>query len=123
MNGWIEGGLALQHDPGQQESLVAPLIAKEVQIAISCLAERGTLVVKMFTLFRDETIGIVVKLMEHFRHVEIFKPQCSKPSNSEVYAVCMEFSKEPIPLPSDCAQVGTANTVWWQHPGMHSSIF
>jgi len=74
----------IQSEPNQQEHQVAPLVNMEVNIALACLEVGGSLVLKMYTFFNDETIATLETLMRCFDRVCIFKPQCSKPSNSEV---------------------------------------
>ena len=59
----------------------------EVDIATSLLAVGGNLVVKMYTMFRAETVELIAHLMAVFEQVHLYKPSCSKPGNSEVSIV------------------------------------
>ncbi|VDD86138.1 unnamed protein product [Enterobius vermicularis] len=78
-----DGSLYCQDDPLEQESLTLPLIRAEVEIALRLLLEEGSFVVKMYAITKDETVRILLNLVDLFRDVHVFKPSCSKPGNSE----------------------------------------
>uniref|UniRef100_A0A914CYS3 Cap-specific mRNA (nucleoside-2'-O-)-methyltransferase 2 n=1 Tax=Acrobeloides nanus TaxID=290746 RepID=A0A914CYS3_9BILA len=94
-----DGSFDVRDEPENQESLVFPLISKEVMIALHCLEPGGNFVFKLFTFFNQETIHLLNKLLHLFYEVVIRKPSCSKASNSEVYVICIGFNGN---TDSDC---------------------
>ncbi|XP_053491479.1 cap-specific mRNA (nucleoside-2'-O-)-methyltransferase 2 isoform X1 [Ictalurus furcatus] len=92
-----DGSFDCQGDPGEQESLVAPLQYCETVCALLLLAPGGSFVLKMFTLFEHSSICLLYLLACCFRGVHVFKPATSKSGNSEVYVVCLDFkSKDTV---------------------------
>lgn len=51
----------------------------------------GNFVVKMFTMYEQETICIMYLLVCSFKSVNVCKPATSKEGNSEVYVVCLDY--------------------------------
>ncbi|KAK2868896.1 hypothetical protein Q7C36_000767 [Tachysurus vachellii] len=92
-----DGSFDCQGDPGEQESLVAPLQYCETVCALLLLAPGGSFVLKMFTLFEHSSICLLYLLVYCFCSVHVFKPATSKSGNSEVYIVCLDFkSKDDV---------------------------
>lgn len=92
-----DGSFDCQGDPGEQESLVAPLQYCETVCALLLLAPGGSFVLKMFTLFEHSSICLLYLLVCCFRSVHVLKPATSKSGNSEVYVVCLDFkSKDAV---------------------------
>jgi hypothetical protein len=46
---------------------------------------------KMFTMYEQETVCLMFLLCCSFTSVRVFKPATSKEGNSEVYVVCLEY--------------------------------
>ena len=86
-----DGSLNCQHDPSQQEALVAPLHYTEMLCALSILSAHGNFVVKMFTLFEEHSISFMFVLSCLFKSVSVIKPATSKGGNSEVYVVARDY--------------------------------
>ncbi|XP_051983551.1 cap-specific mRNA (nucleoside-2'-O-)-methyltransferase 2-like [Xyrauchen texanus] len=92
-----DGSFDCQDDPGEQESLVAPLQYCEVVCALLLLGTGGSFVLKMFTLFEHSSVCLLYLLACCFRSVNVFKPGTSKSGNSELYIVCLDYqAKESI---------------------------
>lgn len=92
-----DGSFDCQGDPGEQESLVAPLQYCEAVCALLLLAPGGSFVLKMFTLFEHSSVCLLYLLVCCFRLVHVFKPATSKSGNSELYVVCLDFkSKDAV---------------------------
>lgn len=89
-----DGSFDCQGDPGEQESLVAPLQYCETVCALLLLSPGGSFVLKMFTLFEHSSICLLYLLACCFRSVHVFKPATSKSGNSEVYVVCLDCSSK-----------------------------
>ncbi|XP_026879733.2 cap-specific mRNA (nucleoside-2'-O-)-methyltransferase 2 [Electrophorus electricus] len=86
-----DGSFDCQGDPGEQESLVAPLQYCETVCALLLLAPGGSFVLKMFTLFEHSSVCLLYLLVCCFCSVHVFKPATSKSGNSEVYVVCLGY--------------------------------
>ncbi|XP_076879210.1 cap-specific mRNA (nucleoside-2'-O-)-methyltransferase 2 [Brachyhypopomus gauderio] len=86
-----DGSFDCQGDPGEQESLVAPLQYCETVSALLLLAPGGSFVLKMFTLFEHSSVCLLYLLVCCFCSVSVFKPATSKSGNSEVYVVCLGY--------------------------------
>ncbi|CAF1359262.1 unnamed protein product [Rotaria sordida] len=89
-----DGSFDVQNNPGEQERLVYPLIKTEIYIALSCLITHGNFILKLFTIFEQETIDLIYLLYQTFRQISMFKPQTSKKGNSEVYVICIDFNRD-----------------------------
>eukprot|EP00045_Choanoeca_perplexa_P012635 m.138820 g.138820 ORF g.138820 m.138820 type:complete len:1153 (+) comp16081_c0_seq1:65-3523(+) len=86
-----DGSVDCQHDPNQQEVIVAQLHYCEAVAGMGCLAPNGSMVLKMFTYFESSTLALLALLGPHFDKVWISKPACSRASNAETYVVCKGF--------------------------------
>ncbi|XP_066504359.1 cap-specific mRNA (nucleoside-2'-O-)-methyltransferase 2 isoform X2 [Hoplias malabaricus] len=94
-----DGSFDCQGDPGEQESLVAPLQYCETVCALLLLGPGGSFVLKMFTLFEHSSVCLLYFLVCCFRSVQVFKPATSKSGNSEVYVVCLGFKDKDVVRP------------------------
>ncbi|XP_075227522.1 cap-specific mRNA (nucleoside-2'-O-)-methyltransferase 2-like [Lycorma delicatula] len=86
-----DGSIDFQSSPGEQESLVCPLLYAEVITAIHILKPEGSFLIKIFTFLECETICLLYLLSKLFHKVSVFKPATSKEGYSEVYVVCLRF--------------------------------
>uniref|UniRef100_A0A8C5Q6F2 Cap-specific mRNA (nucleoside-2'-O-)-methyltransferase 2 n=1 Tax=Leptobrachium leishanense TaxID=445787 RepID=A0A8C5Q6F2_9ANUR len=86
-----DGSFDCQGNPGEQESLVAPLHYCEVVTALTLLDQDGSFILKMFTLYEHSSVNLMYLLNCCFRHVHVIKPGTSKAGNSEVYIVCLGY--------------------------------
>ncbi|XP_075226562.1 cap-specific mRNA (nucleoside-2'-O-)-methyltransferase 2-like isoform X2 [Lycorma delicatula] len=86
-----DGSIDCQSSPGEQESMVCPLLYAEVITAVHILKPEGSFLIKMFTLLECETVCLLYLLCKLFHQVKVFKPVTSKEGNSEVYVVCLRF--------------------------------
>ncbi|MEE6524035.1 hypothetical protein FKM82_023231 [Ascaphus truei] len=86
-----DGSFDCQGNPGEQESLVAPLHYCEVITCLLTLNLGGSFVLKMFTLFQHSSVNLMYLLNCSFQQVDVIKPGTSKAGNSEVYVVCLGY--------------------------------
>ena len=86
-----DGSINCQDKPDEQESIVTDLHFCEIVTAMNLLAPGGKFVLKVFTFFEHASVCMIYLLNAVFGEVHIFKPATSKPGNSELYIVCLEF--------------------------------
>ncbi|XP_022094636.1 cap-specific mRNA (nucleoside-2'-O-)-methyltransferase 2-like [Acanthaster planci] len=86
-----DGSINCQNDPAEQEMVVSQLHYCEIATAATLLADGGSFILKMFTLFEHPTACLMYFLNCAFREVHVCKPATSKAGNSEVYVVCLRF--------------------------------
>ncbi|XP_069682603.1 cap-specific mRNA (nucleoside-2'-O-)-methyltransferase 2 isoform X3 [Periplaneta americana] len=86
-----DGSIDCQEDPGEQESIVSSLHYCEAVSALHILSKGGSFLLKMFTMYEEETVCLMYLLCCAFTSVRVFKPATSKEGNSEVYVVCLEY--------------------------------
>ncbi|XP_075168074.1 cap-specific mRNA (nucleoside-2'-O-)-methyltransferase 2-like [Haematobia irritans] len=88
-----DGSIDCIDAPDCQEEKVAVLHFAEIIAALEILAEGGSFVVKLFTLFEASSISKLYLLNCAFKEVHVFKPCTSKRGNSEVYVICLNYQK------------------------------
>jgi cap2 methyltransferase len=76
-----DGSINCADEPDKQEIVIGQLLYCEVVAALVSLADGGSLVVKMFTMYEHHTVAILFLLCCLFEEVEIIKPGTSKPEN------------------------------------------
>uniref|UniRef100_A0A914KX05 Cap-specific mRNA (nucleoside-2'-O-)-methyltransferase 2 n=1 Tax=Meloidogyne incognita TaxID=6306 RepID=A0A914KX05_MELIC len=86
-----DAGIDCTDEPIDQERKMLPLIEKQLEIAFECLCIGGNFLIKIFTFFESETIQLLSKICGAFERVECLKPPSSKPGNSEIYLLCINF--------------------------------
>lgn len=86
-----DGGFDYSADFNGQEINSCQIIYSEVIIAINLLAKGGSLVCKIFDIFSLSTIYILYIIYNCFEKVSFFKPDTSRPANSEKYLICLNF--------------------------------
>ena len=68
----------------------------EFIVGLAILADKGSMLIKMFTFFECSSVSILYVLNCCFKEVHIFKPATSKEGNSEVYVIGIGFKKHAI---------------------------
>ncbi len=86
-----DGGFDYSSDFNGQELNSCQIIYSEVVIALKILAEKGTFICKVFDLFSVTMIRILDILQRNFEYIYIYKPESSRPANSEKYIICINF--------------------------------
>ncbi|XP_064485017.1 cap-specific mRNA (nucleoside-2'-O-)-methyltransferase 1-like [Ornithodoros turicata] len=83
-----DGGFSVEGQENIQEILSKRLYLCQFCAALSILRTGGHFVCKLFDIFTPFSVGLVYLMYRAFRHVCIFKPNTSRPANSERYIVC-----------------------------------
>lgn len=83
-----DGGFSVDGQENIQEILSKQLYLCQFYTALSVLRTGGHFVCKLFDIFTVFSVGLVYLMYRAFKHVSIFKPNTSRPANSERYIVC-----------------------------------
>lgn len=86
-----DGGFDYSSDFNGQEVNSCQIIYSECIVALNILRENGCFVCKVFDLFSITMIQILYILSYSFEEIHIYKPDTSRPANSEKYLVCMHY--------------------------------
>lgn len=83
-----DGGFSVEGQENVQEILSKQLYLCQCIVALGIVREKGHFVVKLFDLFTPFSIGLIYLMYKCFQQICIFKPNTSRPANSERYLVC-----------------------------------
>ncbi|KZC07705.1 PREDICTED: cap-specific mRNA (nucleoside-2'-O-)-methyltransferase 1 [Dufourea novaeangliae] len=83
-----DGGFSVNGQDNLQEILLKRLYLCQCLVALMIVREKGHFVTKLFDLFTPFSAGLVYLMYRCFDEVSIFKPNSSRPANSERYLIC-----------------------------------
>ncbi|XP_033334094.2 cap methyltransferase 1 [Megalopta genalis] len=83
-----DGGFSVKGQENIQEILSKQLYLCQCLVALMIVREGGHFVTKLFDIFTPFSAGIVYLMYRCFDKVCIFKPNTSRPANSERYLIC-----------------------------------
>lgn len=83
-----DGGFSVEGQEEIQEILSKQLYLCQCLIALMIVRQGGHFVTKLFDLFTPFSVGLVYLMYRCFDSVCIFKPNSSRPANSERYLIC-----------------------------------
>lgn len=86
-----DGGFDYSADFNGQEINSCQIIFSECFLALNILKKHGSFVCKVFDLFTAPMIKILYFMSLHFEEIYLFKPDTSRPANSEKYLVCIQY--------------------------------
>lgn len=86
-----DGGFDYSSNFNGQEINSCQIIYSECIIALNILKKGGCFVCKVFDLFSYTMVQILFIISSFFEEVYIYKPETSRPANSEKYLVCMFY--------------------------------
>ena len=86
-----DGGFDYSSNFNGQEIDSYKIIFSEMFVAMLVLAQGGNFVCKFFDIYSLFSLKLIYILTKCFREVYIFKPETSRPANSEKYLVCKGF--------------------------------
>lgn len=91
-----DGGFGIVHNKlNYQEQLHIPLFFSEIVCAVSIQAEGGVFILKMYDIFTKASVDLLNILNDFYETVVIYKPNTSRPANSEKYIICQNFKNNP----------------------------
>ncbi|XP_003706538.1 cap methyltransferase 1 [Megachile rotundata] len=83
-----DGGFSVEGQENIQEILSKQLYLCQCLIALMIIRVKGHFVTKLFDLFTPFSAGLVYLMYRCFEEICIFKPNSSRPANSERYLIC-----------------------------------
>ena len=83
-----DGGFSVEGQENNQEILSKRLYLCQFLCALGILKTGGHFVCKLFDCFTSFSVGLIYLMYQCFDHVCIFKPNTSRPANSERYLIC-----------------------------------
>jgi cap1 methyltransferase len=86
-----DGGFDYSSNFNGQEINSCQIIYSECIISLNILKKGGCFICKVFDLFSITMIQILYIINSCFEEVNIYKPETSRPANSEKYLVCMYY--------------------------------
>jgi cap1 methyltransferase len=86
-----DGGFDYSNDFNGQEINSCQIIYSECIIALNILSKNGSFICKVFDLFSITMVQLMYIMYESFEQIFIYKPDTSRPANSEKYIVCLGY--------------------------------
>lgn len=83
-----DGGFSVEGQRNIQEILSKQLYLCQCLVALMIVRIGGNFVTKLFDLFTPFSVGLVYLMYRCFDEICIFKPNTSRPANSERYLIC-----------------------------------
>lgn len=84
-----DGGFSVEGQENIQEILSKQLYLCQCLVALMIVRPGGHFVTKLFDLFTPFSAGLVYIMYRCFEKISIFKPNTSRPANSERYLICI----------------------------------
>jgi 23S rRNA U2552 (ribose-2'-O)-methylase RlmE/FtsJ len=86
-----DGGFDYSTNFNRQEVNSCKIIYSETVIALNVLRKGGSFICKVFDLFTYSMVQILYLLYNSFEKIIIYKPETSRPANSEKYIICINY--------------------------------
>lgn len=83
-----DGGFSVEGQENIQEILSKQLYLCQCLVALKIVRVGGHFVTKLFDIFTPFSAGLVYLMYRCFDEISIFKPNTSRPANSERYLIC-----------------------------------
>lgn len=106
-----DGGVAVDGEENNQESLLKRLVLCQFLCALEILQQGGNFVCKIFDCFTDFMSTLLYLTAQCFEKFSIVKPYTSRPANSERYAVFIGLRQVSPPA---CTILAEANKMFKQ---------
>ena len=86
-----DGGFDEGTDFNHKEQLHYQLILSEIFAALTVQKKGGCFILKMFDILTETSVHLIYLLFMCYNEVCIYKPNTSRPTNSEKYIICKGF--------------------------------
>ena len=86
-----DGGFDEGSEFNNKEQLHYFLILNEILVAITLQEFNGCFIIKFFDIFTETSVHLLYLLSLIYKEIIVYKPQTSRPTNSEKYIVCKNF--------------------------------
>lgn len=86
-----DGGFDFSIDYSKQEQQAFPLVLASFCIGLKMLAKEGTMIIKLFDIYSPATQDLILGSASFFTQFTIYKPDTSRPCNSERYFIGKGF--------------------------------
>lgn len=86
-----DGGIDEGINYNNKEQLHYRLIMSEIYTALKLQSKNGHFILKMFDTFTDTSIHFLYLLAQCYENIHVYKPNTSRPTNSEKYIICKSF--------------------------------
>jgi 23S rRNA U2552 (ribose-2'-O)-methylase RlmE/FtsJ len=86
-----DGGFDYSSDFNGQEINSCQIIYSECIVALNILRKHGCFICKIFDIFSITMIQILFLIFNSFEEVYFYKPETSRPANSEKYLICLYY--------------------------------
>uniref|UniRef100_A0A069DZH7 Cap-specific mRNA (nucleoside-2'-O-)-methyltransferase 1 n=1 Tax=Panstrongylus megistus TaxID=65343 RepID=A0A069DZH7_9HEMI len=93
-----DGGFSVEGQENYQEILSKQLYLCQCLVALCIVRNEGHFICKLFDLFSPFSAGLVYLMYRSFKEICIFKPNTSRPANSERYIVCKHKRHDCTPI-------------------------
>lgn len=91
-----DGGFDVSTDFNNQEQLSLRLFISQTLAALETQEINGHFVMKIFDVYSRGMVDLLYILRLNYKVVYIYKPDMSRPCNSEFYVVCLLFNGCPV---------------------------
>jgi cap2 methyltransferase len=85
----------------EEERINLPVHLGHMICSLVALSKGGTMILKQFTLFEGPSIAMLYLMACCFKQLRIVKPETSRPGNSEIYVVGVDYKKNLSTLQID----------------------
>ena len=87
-----DAGIGLDYNEyNEQEFIEIKLKLAEIICCLVSLKDGGNMIIKLYTFFEKSTIDVLIILSNLFNTFKIIKPMTSKPANSEIYIIGINY--------------------------------
>lgn len=88
-----DAGADVSQNFNQQETILSSMHLGQVWLGLSVTRAGGCLCIKQFTFFEPFTQSLISLLKHEFTSLYLYKPETSRPSNSELYLACEKYRR------------------------------
>lgn len=110
-----DGGFSVEGEENIQEILSKQLYLCQCLVALSIVRENGHFVTKLFDIFTPFSVGLIYLMYKCFKQICVFKPNTSRPANSERYLVCKWKKSNTDTIRNFLFEV---NRAMWENQGL-----